>query len=244
LYSHMLLSRNAEAQLPLASLSKVMTAYIAERNLGRDASVIISGSDIEKEGDNGLLVDERWSLGDLLDFTLVVSSNDGASALAAALLPIVRARDGVETITDLMNAEASRLGLSQTYFLNESGLDLDEESLSGSYGSARDIVLLFDYILRESPGTLSGTTVSTLYVTSESGVSHTGKNTNEIIGIIAGLVASKTGFTDLAGGNLVVAFDAGLMQPVIISVLGSSKEGRFEDMKKLIAAVQLSISTQ
>ncbi|MDQ5957741.1 MAG: hypothetical protein QG665_65, partial [Patescibacteria group bacterium] len=48
--------------------------------------------------------------------------------------------------------------------------------------------------------------------------------------------ASKTGYTDSAGGNLVVALDAGLAQPVIVVVLGSSKDGRFTDVLALAKA--------
>ena len=65
---------------------------------------------------------------------------------------------------------------------------------------------------------------------------HTATNTNEVVGSIPGLIASKTGFTDLAGGNLVVAFDAGINRPVIISVLGATKDGRFTDMEMLVNA--------
>ena len=54
-------------------------------------------------------------------------------------------------------------------------------------------------------------------------------------------IASKTGFTDLAGGNLVIAFDAGLSHPIIISVLGSTQEGRFRDVEKLVTASLMSL---
>ena len=46
-------------------------------------------------------------------------------------------------------------------------------------------------------------------------------------------MASKTGFTNLAGGNLAIIFDAGFMHPMTIVVLGSSAEGRFSDVVKL-----------
>jgi D-alanyl-D-alanine carboxypeptidase len=49
------------------------------------------------------------------------------------------------------------------------------------------------------------------------------------------LVASKTGTTDLAGGNLVVAFDPEIGRPIVISVLGSTEDGRFTDMEKLVS---------
>ena len=62
---------------------------------------------------------------------------------------------------------------------------------------------------------------------------HLTKNTNIIVDKLPGVLASKTGFTDLAGGNLIMAFDIGLGHRIIISVLGSTKEARFEDLEKL-----------
>ena len=53
---------------------------------------------------------------------------------------------------------------------------------------------------------------------------------------VPGLLASKTGYTDLANGNLVIAFNVGPMHPVIVAVLGSSQEGRFTDVEKLVNA--------
>ena len=62
------------------------------------------------------------------------------------------------------------------------------------------------------------------------------QNTNYFVDQVPNIIASKTGFTDLAGGNLVIAYDAGLNRPIIISVLGSSEEGRFKDALKLLEA--------
>lgn len=67
-------------------------------------------------------------------------------------------------------------------------------------------------------------------------VDHQVKNTNEAVERFPGLIASKTGFTSLAGGNLAVAFEAGPMYPIIIVVLGSTLEERFNDIEKLIWA--------
>ncbi len=65
---------------------------------------------------------------------------------------------------------------------------------------------------------------------------HIVKNTNEQIASIPSFLGGKTGYTDLAGGNLVVAFSAGVDRPIVISVLGSTAEERFSDIEKLIWA--------
>ena len=81
-------------------------------------------------------------------------------------------------------------------------------------------------------------------VYNSAGAYHEAFNTNELVGDIPNLLGSKTGFTDLAGGNLTIAFDAGFDRPIIITVLGSTREGRFDDVATLIAASQATFNTQ
>jgi len=73
-----------------------------------------------------------------------------------------------------------------------------------------------------------------MLISDEDGVEHTANNTNKALGEIPGLIAGKTGFTDLADGNLAIMFDAGVGHPVAVVVLHSSKDGRFEDVKRLV----------
>ena len=133
-----------------------------------------------------------------------------------------------------MNAKARKLGLAQTYYLNATGLD-GSEQVSGGYGSARDVAFLLAYIIKNAPHAISATRYSSVAVVS-SQASYTAKNTNSSLPQIPGLIASKTGFTTLAGGNLAVVFDAGFNHPIAVVVLGSTREGRFRDVQKLVAA--------
>ncbi len=224
---------NKNIQLPLASIVKVMTALVALDQVPASSIVEISEEDIMVEGDDKLLVGERWRLDDLLNFTLVKSSNDGASAVASAISAFSFGGDK-ETFIDEMNKFAKEIGLKQTYFLNETGLDLSS-SVSGAYGSSEDMAKLFLYILENNPNILEVTQYSTLEVSSRE-AKHNIKNSDSLTASVSGILASKTGYTDLAGGNLAVIFDAGFMHPVVAVVLGSSQEGRFEDMKKLMKA--------
>jgi D-alanyl-D-alanine carboxypeptidase len=50
------------------------------------------------------------------------------------------------------------------------------------------------------------------------------------------MLLSKTGFTDLAGGNLAIVFDAGVNHPVAVVVLGSTEDSRFTDVSELVGA--------
>lgn len=229
-------SKNPEMQLPLASLSKAMTALVASDYEDKNIIVKIDEENLKHDGNNGLVDNEKWNLKDLIDFTLLSSSNDGANAVASAIQAVSKKENKKTTFTDLMNKKAKELNLKQTYFLNESGLDVDENYLSGSYGSARDITMLFDYIIKNKPQIFEATSYKSLSLKSEDKV-HNTENTNEIINEIPFVIASKTGYTDLAGGNLVMAFDDGMMRPIIVSVLGSSREGRFKDMKNIVDVI-------
>lgn len=232
--------------LPLASLTKLMMAIVASETLPRDTVVTIAANDIKTEGDTGLRVGERWKLSDIIGFTLLTSSNDGASALAAAAgslgqheytIPPDEARDN---FVEKMNTKASELGLRGTRFFNGTGLDVDGE-ISGGYGTARDVALLMAYAVRTIYDDLSITALPRATIHSLANIGHVSTNTNENVGQIPNIIASKTGYTDLAGGNLVIAFDAGLMRPIVISVLGSTREGRFEDVEKLAWAALESL---
>ncbi len=225
-----LFAKNEEAQLPLASVTKLMTALVSSEIAPAGILVTINDEDIKTEGDSGFSLGEKWSFKNLLDFTLVTSSNDGACALAS----VVNYLDSNESFVDKMNDKAKDLGLAQTFYLNESGLDLNT-SLSGAYGSAKDMALLMGYIIKNKPEILDATKYSDLKINSKEFV-HDAKNTNEVVDVIPGIVASKTGYTDLAGGNLAVAFDLSMGHPMVVVVLGSSVEGRFEDVLKLVDA--------
>lgn len=250
-----LYSKNKNEQLPLASVSKVMTALVALENMPITTHIKITDESIKQEGDSKLRSGEEWNIKDLIDYSLISSSNDGIYAVANAVesLKIERSANNVaspvailetqsseemgrKNFIDLMNKKAKEIGLRQTYYLNETGLDASPEK-NGGYGSAEDMAKLFAYLIKNKPEVLEATAYDKVNFTSLGGLNYIALNTNEITSEIPGLIASKTGFTDMAGGNLVIAFDAGLMRPIIISVLGSTIDGRFEDMKKLVNLV-------
>ncbi len=237
-----LFSKNPYAQLPLASLTKVMTALVASEQITEDATITITPEAIKVNGDHGLKEGERWRFKDLLDYTLVVSSNDGAHAIAG-VAGSLNALDGshYENFNHAMNSAAQKIGLTQTYFLNESGLDTSS-SVSGGYGSAQDVARLLSFVITERPHLLEATTYDTLEFTSEDQFIYNATNTNSVIGAIPGLIASKTGFTDLAGGNLAIAFNVGLGRPVVAVVLGSTYDGRFQDMQQIVAATLTTVT--
>lgn len=246
-HGEVLYEKNADTQLPLASITKLMLALAVADALASDDSVTITQEVLATEGESGLMVGEVWTVQDLIDFTLVESSNDGAAALAQAAAAAIRsAHTTLPANTDptvwRMNDLAAEYNLTQTYFLNPTGLD-ESESMAGAYGSARDVGHLLAYAVLRHPEVVSGTAREGLLLTSTS-ISHEAENTNLALGSIPGLIAGKTGFTDLAGGNLVVAFDAALGRPVVAVVLGSTEEARFSDIQQLVLATRDAISLE
>jgi D-alanyl-D-alanine carboxypeptidase len=251
-------AQNENAILPLASLAKIMTAVVAEQEIPQSAVIPITFQALSEDGDNGLLLNERWSFANLLNFTLTVSSNDGAHAIAAVggamALSSSQANSGatldsnsdsvdVANFVSQMNQKARQLGLTEMTFSNPTGLDLTATT-SGAYGSAKDVSRLFAYAITQYPNLFYSTTQGQLTVTSLSGDKHTVQNSNEVVNDIPGIIASKTGNTDLAGGNLVVAIDEGIDHPVIICLLGSSFMGRFTDMQTLASSTLAYFQTR
>lgn len=223
-------SKNGKAQLPLASITKVMSSVsalrIAER-LDEEQTIKFAGN--------------WWNLKDLMKYALVSSSNAGIASIAEAIEKI-DGKDGGRGVSDKnilftteMNDIAGELQLDQTYFLNETGLDVNEK-LAGAYSSAENTAKMFAYAISKYPNIFGVTKYPEFKVKTKDGAEKTSKNTNIDVNKMTTLIASKTGTTDLAGGNLVIAFDAGLSRPIIIAVFGSTPEDRFTDVEKLADA--------
>jgi len=233
-----LFAKDASTPRPLASLTKLMAATVVLNNTTRPLSepVTLTKADIAPEGDAGdwnLHAGLTATLGDLIKFGLVASSNDAMAAAAASL-------DG-NYLKD-MNATAANLGLEHTYFLNPTGLDLTTET-SGAYGSAEDVAKLAGAFFKQYPEFFELTS-SPVVSMEASGKTILANATTRPLLSVPGFIGAKTGYTDLAGGNLVAAFDVDIGHPLIAVVLGSTEQGRFDDIKTLIAAARAAARAQ
>ena len=238
-----LYSLQPDKQLPLASVTKLMTALVAHELLQEEGAVTVDSTALRQDGYSNLLLDEVFTREALSDLTLISSTNDAAYALASAAGSQIDAQNGAAAFVSAMNIKSEELGLTQTTFNNPTGLDVSTTK-AGAYGSARDVSTLMQHIYETYPELLEATTNETSTITSEQGFSHEAINTNYYLDTVPGLIGSKTGYTDLAGGNLVVAFNAGLKRPVIVTVLGSTRHDRFTDVQKLVEANGLHMASQ
>src|SRR3989344_6484836 len=144
---HILFQKNADMPLPLASLTKLMAADVVLGQTDTPASVVITHAhtaEVHDAGDLGLRPGQLWSVGELVRYGLFTSSNNAMLAAAGAA-PM----GGTATIAT-MNERAKEFGMSESRFYNSTGLDITD-TLSGGYGSARDVAVLAANFYRKYP---------------------------------------------------------------------------------------------
>ncbi len=225
-----LYEKNADAQLPLASLTKLLTVYAALTDLSPDTNITISRQATGAEDAYALSEGDTFSFYDLARLTLTASLNDGVSAIVEAVVVQKQISESI-----MLASAVNALNLAQTYAVNGSGLDVSM-AISGGYGSASDIARLAGALVKKAPDIAWATTQKAATAVSKEGKKFSVKNTDPIVTQIPGLLLSKTGYTELADGNLVLVFDVGVEHPVAIVVLGSTLQGRFVDGTELMAA--------
>jgi D-alanyl-D-alanine carboxypeptidase (penicillin-binding protein 5/6) len=133
-----LASSHAHAHLPIASLTKLMTVLVTlEHHKLTDVVTVDPRAAVVGESTIDLRRGERITVGDLIKGALIQSANDAADALALSVAPSFSA------FAQLMNAEASKLGLRDTHFVRPDGLDAPDH-----YSSAADITALARILMR------------------------------------------------------------------------------------------------
>ena len=222
-----LFEHNADQVLPIASISKLMTALVATEQLAYDAPVPISAEAIATEGNLGdLYSGETLSLHDALLAMLLPSSNDAAVAIAEAL-------GGVEVTVNAMNAEAVDRGWKGSVFRNPHGLTPGGNDMSARHVSEMLFATLDTPILGEM---LRQHSVKT---TSLDGIAHTFTHRGNGLTEFPGVLGLKTGYTDESQGTLAFAFtpDPESDRRVAIVVLGSlDRSGDVESLARWISA--------
>jgi D-alanyl-D-alanine carboxypeptidase len=223
--------KNQEVVLPLASITKVMMAVTARTHYGKKQHVTINPASVDDGYDLGLKKGQVFDLDELLKYTLVFSSNDGAQAIADGL-------GGRASFVNQMNEDAKSLGLL-LHFTHPAGLD--EGNKIGGEGSALSVAKLAAIAKKDFPELFDATTKRRVSVKASTGSIIGIPNTNQEVINLTGIEASKTGYTDKAGGNLVVIVDIAVGHPVAIVILGSTHEERFSDVEILYKALQKSL---
>lgn len=215
-----LYERNATNRVPIASLTKLMTAALILEENDPNAVVTVSANAASVGGSSmGLYSGEQITIRNLLYGLLIESGNDAALALAEY-------NAGSESaFVEKMNIMADKLGLENTHYKNSNGLDN-----TGAYSSARDLAVLTTHLLKDE-SIREIVNQSKITVTSETGSEHELLNTNILLGQL-GIKGFKTGKTPYAGECLIALAESPEGHEILTVVLGSGS--RFADTKILV----------
>ncbi len=218
--------KNAEAPLPNASTTKIMTCLIALESGMLDDTVTVSPNAASKpETRMGLSAGEKIKLRDLLYPMMLESANDAAVAVAEHIA------GSEEEFCDMMDERALEIGATDTDFETANGLDR-----GGHHSTAMDMARITAYALenedfREIISAPSATVKSDRRI-------YTVANKDRLLKEYDGAIGVKTGFTGLAGQCFVGAAERDgmtLISVVLGSGWGSSgKERKWTDTKNLL----------
>ncbi len=176
-------------RLPMASLTKIMTALVIIENCDMCEEVSVSPKALETEGSSMYLkAEERLSIKDLLYGLMLSSGNDAANALAIYL------SGDIDSFAEMMNQKATAIGLKNTHFSNPSGLG--EVS---HYSSAYDLAILTRYAL-ENETFCEIVKTKTIKIGNRTLVNH-----NKLLWKLSEAIGVKTGYTIASGRCLVSA---------------------------------------
>jgi len=184
--------KDKDKKLPIASLTKLMTALLVLEKYDLNTKTTINEAAMSQTGEQGSLkLRETLSVKNLLYISLIESSNRAAYALAEIM--------GVDNFVSLMNQRAEELGLLHTHFADSSGLNQD------SYSTAQDLANLSEYLYENQPLFREIISIKEYNLYLDNGTFHHKLiNTNNLLGIVPGVVGGKTGFTNEARGCYMV----------------------------------------
>jgi D-alanyl-D-alanine carboxypeptidase (penicillin-binding protein 5/6) len=215
------LARHADRyRTPIASITKLMTVIVALQHL-KLGDVVRVDPRAAAVGQESIYLDagQPISVADLVRGALIQSANDAADALALATAP------SFDAFAGLMNAEARKLGLTDSHFVRPDGLDAP-----GEYSSARDVTSLALAAMKLAP-VRAAVARQTATIAGGSEL-HTW---NDLLGVFPGVFGVKTGHTDDAGWAQVAAARGG-GATVYVTILGSpSRARRNRDLEALLA---------
>lgn len=230
--NEILLGKNDTAVLPIASLTKLMTGVlIADAQLPMDEMITITSADVDRLKNSGsrLAVGSRLTRGEALHLAMMSSENRAAHALARTY------PGGVDHFVRLMNQKASTLGMSDTRFVDPTGLS----SLNQS--SARDLAILTAAshersVLRElstSPGYELDVGRHVLAY----------RNSNRLVKSDAWDIGlQKTGFIREAGRCVVMQVNVAGRQLIMVLLDATNNNARLGDAERLRRWVESSLS--
>ena len=218
----MIIGKNEDIKSAMASTTKIMTTIVILEKADLNETVTVSAKAGGTGGSRlGLKRGDKASVRDLLYGLMLRSGNDAAVALAEHV------GGSVKEFAELMNEKAIELGLTNTHFVTPHGLDD-----ANHYTTALELAKLTDYAMNnETFSKIVGTKSITIYINNQPRQIN---NTNELLGVLNGVVGVKTGFTNNAGRCLVTETKRNNMDIITIVLGADTKKDRTKDSVNLI----------
>ncbi|OGN01088.1 MAG: hypothetical protein A3B91_00725 [Candidatus Yanofskybacteria bacterium RIFCSPHIGHO2_02_FULL_41_29] len=217
-----LYEKESNIKLPIASLTKIMSAVVVLENLNLDDIVTVFENSIKADGEKqDLYLGEKMSIRNLLKLMLIESSNDAAYAL----MYYAKSR-GIDFV-GLMNSEAITTGMTDSYFTDPAGLD------DGAYSTASDLIKLVEYSLKYQEIWDISAEKTAIVESSDERIKHQVTSTNRLLGLVKDIIGGKTGYTEGAGQCMILVTSVPDYPSKIISIVLGSGD-RFGDTQKLI----------
>ena len=214
-----LASQDEHEQLPMASITKLMTAIVALEHASLDDVATVSRRTASVgESTINLRPGERVTLRDLIRAALIQSANDAANAIAAYV-----GHGSVDRFVGLMNTRARQLGLADTHFANPDGLDAP-----GHHSSAADVTKLARVAMNKP---FIRETVRLVDAEAAGRRLHTW---NDLLSSFPRTIGVKTGHTNGAGWSQVAAARGGGVTIYATILGGETREGRNGDLAALL----------
>ena len=224
-----LLEHNAHERLRPASVTKVMTLLLImealdDGRIGWDDMVQTSAAAAAKGGSQIYLEEnEQLPLEEMLKSIVVSSANDCACAMAEHIAGSEAA------FVEMMNARAEQLGMTDTHFVNCTGLD-DEPEAAEHLTTAYDIALMS----RELLGHEGIKKYTTIWMDTVRDGQFGLSNTNKLVRFYDGTTGLKTGYTSAAGHCLSASAERNGMELIAVVLHCASSTDRFESAKALL----------
>lgn len=221
-----LYAKNEHEQLEPASVTKVMTLLLAmealdEGRIRYDDTVTVSAYAASMGGSQVFLSEgEQITVEDLFKAICVASGNDASVAMAEHIAGVT------ELFVEQMNARAKQLGMSDTHFVNCTGLPAE-----GHVTSAWDIALMSRELILHHPDIRRFTTI---WMDTLRGGSFQLSNTNKLIRFYDGATGLKTGSTDAAGFCISATAERDGMELIAVIMKGQTADKRNTDAKTLL----------
>lgn len=224
-----LYEKNKDEQLPMASMTKIMSMLLIMENISNGNikytdTVIISKNASSMGGSQVFLQEgEEYKVEDLLKCIAVSSANDAVVAMAEKI------GGSVDAFVELMNQKVNELGLKNTHFSNPHGLDNENH-----YSSAYDMAMLGKELLKY-PDILKFTSIYEDYLTKPDGSQIWLVNTNRLVRFYEGVDGLKTGFTTDAGYCLTATAKRNDLRLISVVMKSETADTRSKDTATLLS---------